>query len=211
MCNNIKLEVVQGSLLEYQFILTDENDAPLDLSNYDFEMQIRKRDSTDPLVWSVNSKTQPSNGWIIGNSVFIKKTIDSSVTSGLYNFDIDFIEKTDDTMIRTFVSGLVRIKKQVTINSIPTPPPTPAAKRVHKRRFFNSGADQSGNETDVNYLPLIWQQTDTNWWETSNALDNSLYDYFVSGGGGTFILSNQDVIEINFGLSPDSTILIIEK
>lgn len=105
-------DIVQGDTCTFRVVLTDENDAAIDLTGTDADMEIKRLDGTLVMALSIGDGiiyTDPTGGEMT-------ITIDAADTASLdpeytYLYDVQW---TNGSNVRTVVAGNLRIMKQIT-------------------------------------------------------------------------------------------------
>jgi len=105
-------DIVQGDTCTFRVVLTDENDAAIDLTGTDADMEIKRLDGTLVMALSIGdgiTYTDPTGGEMT-------ITIDAADTASLdpeytYLYDVQW---TNGSNVRTVVAGNLRIMKQIT-------------------------------------------------------------------------------------------------
>ncbi len=105
-------DLVQGDDLNFTVALTDENGAPVNISGDSFKMQIRRADN------SVVKTLTTGGGITITGTNTIYGSVPAADTASLepdytYNYDIQWT--LSGSLIRTIVSGRIRVYKQITV------------------------------------------------------------------------------------------------
>lgn len=105
-------DIVQGDTCTFRVVLTDENDAAIDLTGTDADMEIKRLDGTLVMALSIGdgiTYTDPTAGEMT-------ITIDAADTATLdpeytYLYDVQW---TNGANVRTVVAGNLKIMKQIT-------------------------------------------------------------------------------------------------
>ena len=105
-------DIVQGDTCTFRVVLTDENDAAIDLTGTDADMEIKRLDGTLVMALSIGDGiiyTDPTGGEMT-------ITIDAADTASLdpeytYLYDVQW---TNGSNVRTVVAGNLKIMKQIT-------------------------------------------------------------------------------------------------
>ena len=105
------LTIVKGTDFAITMTLTDANGDAINVTNYTFKSQIRRKQSAGIAAEFTITKTSPTNG-------VIKLALASSVTSGLPNGKLKYDLVADDgTEINQYVTGIVSTEDTVTDTS----------------------------------------------------------------------------------------------
>ena len=105
------LTIVKGTDFAITMTLTDANSDAINVTNYTFKSQIRRKQSTAVAAEFTITKTSPTNGVI---KLALAKAVTSTLPTGKLKYDL---VADDGTEINQYVTGTVSTEDTVTDTS----------------------------------------------------------------------------------------------
>ena len=107
MAQKLNLVIDQGTTYTTSFIVNGDNGAPLDISNYTINSQIRKTYTSSTYV---AFGTAGSNAGVI--TLTLSSNVTNSLAAGRYVYDVEMV--TPANVTSRVIEGIVTVTPQVT-------------------------------------------------------------------------------------------------
>jgi hypothetical protein len=116
--------IEQGSTLNFSIVYNDSNGNPVDLSQYQSQMQIRQTYGSPPLLTLSSSLNADGTGLNMSNArsgsigIYIASCTSSLLTFNEALYDLDIISGSGNCpVVNRILEGKVKLSKEVTIVS----------------------------------------------------------------------------------------------